>query len=112
MNFLVPHLRRDLVYRGLVPSNLGDENVSFLPVSSTGYPNGDSEMARLCLGFCCEALESTSSKALFYINDYKVWGCACAGGNEWGFLGGEIILFFVLQNGGIISIVLAECHLG
>lgn len=40
---------------------------------STGYPNGDPELARLCLRFCVDALQARAQGAdLFYVNDMKV----------------------------------------
>ena len=38
----------------------------------SGYPSGDQELARLCLGFCADAFEVEHSDSLFYVNDVKV----------------------------------------
>ncbi|CAN0367968.1 unnamed protein product, partial [Laminaria digitata] len=37
-----------------------------------GYPNGDQQLARLCLRFCSDAFEVDHGDCLFYVNDVKV----------------------------------------
>lgn len=43
-----------------------------MPTWSAGYPNGDAELARLCLVFCSDAFEEGRDEDLFYVNDMKV----------------------------------------
>lgn len=58
--------------------NLADEQLllrvcpSNARKKSTGYPNGDSQLAKMCLGFCADTFGVEREKALFYINDVKV----------------------------------------
>ncbi|CAM9194713.1 unnamed protein product [Pylaiella littoralis] len=40
--------------------------------NEAGYPNGDTELARLCLTFCYDAFEEDRDGDLFYVNDIKV----------------------------------------